>query len=226
MGNPEGSIGIGSDNDWGEFRERTERPPVSLKGEIERMWMDAQDELAREILYKMLLMMDAKDRARRMADYIATADPTDIKTYMREKKLGIMLVCDTYAKQDYKLGPVSIKEGDSLIQLHIPPRTNETKASNPLLADLSESMQLVSDYIDYHGLEPRFLTGCTYQPLVRLAERRYGFNVVNVDVPQEWSEKVRDVFHRFVDPSREPEIGFIYTSLESFQKRFPPRQTA
>lgn len=208
---------------YSSLRVRQERPPQTLKEEIERMYAEAPTELGREILSKILEMMYAKERAQKLAAYIATADPKDITTYYPEKKLGIVLACDTTSPRDYQIGETIIKRGDRLLQLHTPPRLVPTNQKNPLLADLTKSMQLTSDYIQYQGLRPKFVTGCTYEPLVKLAERRYGFNAVRVNVPDEWADRVRTVFHRYVDPSREPEIGFIYATTAEFQGRFPPR---
>lgn len=205
------------------WRARQERPPETLKGEIEQMYAEAPTEMGREILGKILEMMNAKERAQKLASYIATADPKDITTYYPEKKLGIVLACDTTSPKDYQIGDTSIERGDKLLQLHIPPRLAPAGEANPLLTDLTESMQLTSDYIRYQGLRPKFVTGCTYEPLVKVAERRYGFDAVRVNIPDEWSERVRRVFHRYVDSAREPEIGFIYATTEEFQEKFPPR---
>lgn len=205
------------------FERHAERVTQTLTEELERLYSLAETETQREFARKILEMMDAKERARAMARYIATADPKDISTYQAQKKLGILLVCDAISTQDYNLGGVVIRRGDRLLQLHIPPRDEQPESPRQLLADLSESMQLTSDYIKFHGLKPRFITGCTYEPLVTLAERRHGFGATRINIPYEWSDRVRDVFHRYVDPTVEPEIGFIYQSAQDFQERFPPR---
>lgn len=184
--------------------------------------MEAPTELGREIAGKILEMLDAKDRAKKLAAYIATADPKDITTYFPEKKLGILLACDTTSPKTYRIGDTVIEQGDHIMQLHIPPRLVPAGQNNPLLADLTESLQLTSDYMQYQGLNPKFVSGCTYEPLVRIAEKRYGFNAVRVNIPSEWSERVRNVFHRYIDPNREPVIGFIFTTKAQFQGKFPP----
>lgn len=204
-------------------RERQERLPQNLREEVEHMYLEAPTELGKEILGKILEMMNAKDRARQLAAYVATADPKDITTYFPEKKLGILLVCNTISHKTYRIGDTVIESGDRIMQVHIPPRLAPAGQNNPLLADLTESLQLTSDYIAYQGLQPKFVTGCTYEPLVRIAERRYGFDAVRVNIPTEWSERVERIFHRYVDPSREPVVGFIYTTAQDFQGRFPPR---
>lgn len=207
---------------YGSWRERQERPPQNLKEEVERMYLEAPTELGREILGKILGMLNAKDRAKQLAAYVATADPKDITTYFPEKKLGILLVCDTTSPKTYRAGDTVIERGDKIMQVHIPPRTPAGQ-NNPLLTVLTESLQLTSDYIASQGLNPKFVTGCTYEPLVRIAERRYGFDAVRVNIPAEWSERVERVFRRYIDPSREPVVGFIYATTQEFQGRFPPR---
>lgn len=204
-------------------RERQERAPQNLREEIERLYLEAPTELAREILEKMLAMVDAKERAKKLASYIVTADPRDISTYYPEKKLGILLACDTRSPKTYRIGNDVIEVGDPLIQLHIPPRLVPANQHNPVLRDLSESLQLVSDYITFHGLSPKYVTACTYEPIIRLAERRYGLSAVRVHIPAEWSERVERVFHRYIDPDREPVVGFLYATTQQFQQRFPPR---
>lgn len=205
------------------WKARQERPPQNLRDEVERMYVEAPAELEREILGKILEMLDAKERARKLAAYIATADPKDITTYYPEKKLGILLVCDTTSPKTYRIGETVIERGDRILQVHIPPRLTLDNQNNPLLTDLTESLQLTSDYIKHQGLNPKYVTGCTYEPIVRVAERRYGFNAVRVDIPTEWSERVRSVFYRYIDPQREPVIGFLYAAIADFQDRFPPR---
>ncbi|MCL5438977.1 MAG: hypothetical protein M1268_03235 [Patescibacteria group bacterium] len=208
---------------YSSWRERQERPPQNLREEVERMYMEVPTELGREILGKILEMMSAKDRAKKLAAYVATADPKDITTYFPEKKLGILLVCDATSPKTYHVGDTVIERGDRILQVHIPPRLAPAGQNNPLLADLTESLQLTSDYIKYQGLRPKYITGCTYEPLVRIAERRYGFGAVRVNIPTEWSERVERVFHRYVDPDRKPVIGFIYATTKEFQARFPAR---
>ena len=217
-----GSSG-GSLGSFESRRSRQERTPQSLREEVERMYREAPTELGREIAGKILEMLNAKDRAKRLATYIATADPKDITTYFAQKKLGILLVCDTISPKTYRIGDTVIESGDQILQLHIPPRLAPTGQNNPLLADLTESLQLTSDYMQYQELEPKFVTGCTYEPLLRIVERRYGFKAYRVNIPAEWSERVRDVFHRYIDSGREPVIGFLYATSAKFQERFPPR---
>lgn len=208
---------------YSSWREKQERPPQNLREEVERMSFEASTEAGREILRKILEMMYAKDRANQLSAYVVTADPKDITTYFPEKKLGILLVCDTTSPKTYHIGDTVIERGDRIMQLHIPPRLAPAGKNNPLLADLTESLQLTSDYIAYQGLQSKFVTGCTYEPLVSLAEKRYGFDAARVNIPTEWSERVERVFNRYVDPIREPVIGFIYTPIAEFQDRFPPR---
>lgn len=54
-------------------------------------------------------------------------------------------------------------------------------------------------------------------------ERKHGFEAVRVEVPEEMSDRARRVFHHYIDSSREPQIGFFFTSFAKFQKQFPPR---
>src|SRR3989344_624732 len=197
--------------------------PRTLTEEVERAYAVAETESQREFARKILEMMYAKDRARAMAQYIATADPKDISTYRALKKIGILLIHDTVSSQDYELGSVRIRKGDSLLQLHIPPRGEQPDSPRQLLSDLTQSMQMTSDYIRLHGLKPRFVTGCAYEPLVSIAEKRHGFKAVRINIPQEWSTRVADIFHRHVDPNAEPKIGFIYSSTEAFMQKYPPR---
>ena len=160
-----------------------------------------------------------------MPDYYGDPDHqvSSESTYFAQKKLGILLVCDTISPKTYRIGDTVIESGDQILQLHIPPRLAPTGQNNPLLADLTESLQLTSDYMQYQELEPKFVTGCTYEPLLRIVERRYGFKAYRVNIPAEWSERVRDVFHRYIDSGREPVIGFLYATSAKFQERFPPR---
>jgi hypothetical protein len=78
-----GPRGLESYQQW---RTRQEKPPQTLPEEIERMYIEAPTELARKVLEKLLMMMDAKERANQLAHYIATADPKDITTYHAYKK--------------------------------------------------------------------------------------------------------------------------------------------
>ena len=206
---------------YSSFQARQERPPQTLKEEVEKMYLEAPTELGREIMGKILEMMNAKERAKQLASYVATADPKDITTYYPEKKLGIVLACDTVSSQTYREGDTVIQRGDRLLQLHLPPRAS---ASSPrsLLRDVSESLQLTSDYINYHQLSPKFITGCTYEPLVSVIEKRYGFKAARVGIPVEWRDRVERVFHRYVDPNLEPKIGFVWSTLRDFQDRIPP----
>lgn len=207
---------------YGEWRRSQERPSQNIKEELERMYLEASTELAREVIGKLLFMMDAKDRAKNMAQYIVSADPRDITTYLPEKKLGIFLVCDTRSPKTYRVGDRIINQGDQIIQIHIPPRTQPTDKTN-LLTDIKDSLQLTSDYIAEHDLHPTYITGCTYEPLVSVMERRYGLKAYRVNIPVEWRERVASVFQRFVDPTVEPSIAFLCTSLEDFQQRFVPQ---
>ncbi len=208
--------------DYSSWRERQERPPQTLKEEIERMYLEAPTELGREILGKILEMMNAKGRAQKLAKYIATADPKDVTTYHPEKKLGIILVCDTASSQTYRSGDTVINRGDRILQLHVPPRT-ETASQGSLLRDISESLQLTSDYIQFHGLKPKYITGCTYEPLVSVMHKRHGFNVAMIHIPNEWADRVASVFHRYIDQNTDPEIGFVWSTKRAFQNRFAPR---
>lgn len=200
-----------------------QRGTKNLTEEVEHIYKFARTESQREFARKILEMMYAKERAKAMVRYITTADPKDISTYLDIKKIGILLVHDTVSSQDYDLGKVKIKKGDRIIQLHIPPRNEPAESSGRLLADLTESMQLTADYIRLHGLSPEFITGCTYDPLVSVAERRYGFQAERLNIPDEMASRVEAVFRRHVDPEVKPNIGFIYTSAEAFQNRFPQK---
>lgn len=207
---------------YGSWMARNERPPQTLKEEIESLYLEAPTELGREILGKILEMMNAKERAQQLATYMITADPKDISTYYPEKKLGIVLACDTVSSHTYRSGDTVIQRGDRVLQLHLPPRT-KASSQGSLLGDISESLQLVSDYIQRHGLKPEFITGCTYEPLVSVVERRYGFSAARVNIPAEWVDRVTDVFHRYIDPNTDPKIGFIWSTTGDFQNKFPPK---
>lgn len=214
----------GSGGGSSEYRVmRFEKPPQNLHDEIEQLYPYAQTELVRQILEKILSMLDAKERAKRLAQYIATANPRDITTYFPDKYLGIILACDTTSPDTYYLNNTVIHRGDRLIQLHIPPRLTHSNHANPILADLPESIQLVSDYIRYHHLRPDYITGCTYEPLVTIAQRRYGFHTVRVGIPDEWADRISYIFHRFIDSDKDPKIGFIYQTGQEFKVKFPSR---
>ena len=214
--------GGGSFESYSSWQRRQERPPQNLREEVERMYLEAPTELGKEILGKILEMLDAKERFKKLAAYIAAADPKDIKSYYPQKKLGILLVCDTASPFDYKAGKTLIEKGDRIIQLHLPPRNKDQK-NNGLLPDLKESFKLTAQYIKYNNLNPKFITGCSYEPLIKLTERRFGFNAVRVNIPEDWAERIKKVFNRYVDGTKEPEIGFIYQTKENFLSRFLPR---
>lgn len=196
----------------------------SFKEALQHMLTEATDWQSRELLELLLFKIEDKERAVRMATDFATADPTDVKTFRQYKKLGILLACYTPAQQDYSYGDVKIKRGDKLMQIHLPPRQSDDKfGTGSITADIAESLQLTSDYIAQHGLTPTMITGVSYDPIVRIMERRFGLQAVRINIPDDWSNRVREVFHRFVDPNEEPSIGLMYSGLDDFQGRFPPR---
>lgn len=158
-----GGGGFGS---YGSWRERRERPPRNLREEVERMYAEAPNSLAREVLGMILEKLNAKKMREDLARYIVTADPKDITQRRSMKKLGIFLVHDTFSSHTHEVGDTIIKQGDRVLQIHIPPRGKPGDKNNPLLRDIRESLQLTSDYIKFHGLKPRFITGCSYEPLV------------------------------------------------------------
>lgn len=216
----------GSCESYGRRREGREYSQAGFRQELEQMYAEAPDELSREVIEKLFMMMADKEHAQALARYITTADPSDIDTYYAQKKLGTLLICDTTSPKDYKFGDVRIRQGDRLLQIHIPPRQQDGASgfsTGSLQGDIERSLQLTSDYVARHGLQPTMITGCTYDPIVRLMERRFGLNAVRLEIPEEWAGRVRDVFHRFIDPNVEPSIGFLYTPLQDFQGRFPPR---
>ncbi len=134
-----------------------ERPARNLREEIERMIDSAETEAQRELAEKLLFILSAKDRAQSMAHYIATADPKDIATYRSEKKLGIFLVCDVRAPRTHRIGDIVVNQGDSLLQLHVPPKQVKTVK----FGDLADSFHLLSEYIDLHQLNPVLIYGVT-----------------------------------------------------------------
>jgi hypothetical protein len=207
-------------DDWRAKQESPKLPHEAIRDELVELSQESLDPLTREVVEKLILMMDAKDRAYNLAQYIATADPKDITTYYKDKKLGIFLVCDTVAKISYQVGDQEIKAGDRLLEIHIPPIPKREYEAFTLLQEIKESFQLTSEYIAYHQLTPRYIYGCTYDPLVSLLEKRGGFKAVRFNIPEEIEQPVRRVFRHYVDPVREPKIGFIYLQLEDFQQSF------
>ena len=191
-----------------------EDPDILLRDELIRRFEEGGQQI---------LSTNFVDLAREEREYLTTADPKDIATYRTVKKLGILLVVDKNFSKQLSVGNMAINENDRALELHIPPKIG-TKINS--LKDITESLQLVSDYISLHGLKPKYVYGCTYEPIVATAEKRYGFKTIRTGISPAITGNVLREFHEHADPNREPVIGFIYSTLTEFKKRFPPRTQA
>lgn len=152
-----------------------ESPDQTLLGEArfaasEILRNNPEDLLSREIAEKINMKAEVKDRVDEMFSH---AD--DVTVYQEFKKLGVFIVRDAEAGFDYDDSETgfSLRYGDRYLDLHVPPVPEELRSRDAVLA----SLNLIEQYVDEQGLNPKYLMGITYERMARLAERRFGFRV-------------------------------------------------
>lgn len=147
-------------------------------------------EIAAEMARKILRKIEMK---KQLEDLYAGAN--DALEYQEVKMLGIFVVRDAEAEFSYDdpNGDFSIAKGDRYLDLHIPPLSKGARNRETV----EESFSLITNYIDYHDLQPRYLMGVTYPRMAEFAHRRFGFDLSYPgpdSLPEEVVEGVRQVF--------------------------------
>lgn len=158
-----------------------------------------------------------------LTEYLITADPKDIRTYLEMKRLGILLVSNKKSQSDTTFGNIIIHKGDQLLDLHLLPQLSKGNGGNSFVSELRESLYLTSDYIKFHGLKPKYITGCSNIRLVTLAQKVFGATPVWDNIPEEQAQLVRLQYSHSLNTGKKPKVGLFFTTTESFQNRFPPR---
>lgn len=164
-----------------------------------------EDALTREIAKKILAKAEIKDR---VDELFAHAD--DVAVYQELKRLGVFVVRDAVATFDYddEAPGFSIRNGDSYLDLHVPPVPQELRSRQAV----EGSLDLITQYIEAQQLNPKYLMGITYERMARLAERQFGFTVAypNADsLPDGVASGVQRVYEGFTQAGMDgKEIGF------------------
>ena len=132
------------------------------------------DALTHEIAEKILAKAEIKDRVGELATY---AD--DVTVYQELKRLGVFVVRDAISAIDYEdeTTGFSIRKGDRYLDLHVPPVPKELRSRQAV----ETSLDLITQYIKTHQLNPKYIMGITYERMATLAERQFGFTVAYPD---------------------------------------------
>ncbi|MFC1749076.1 hypothetical protein ACFL2V_09750 [Pseudomonadota bacterium] len=210
--------------EWGWRRMNPETPEQNLRElartELARISWEADDELARELAEKGLEKIRIKDQVDDMQRH---ADDITIRQDM--KRLGSIVVVEASSRfnaEDIVPG-LTIQEGDSYLDLHIPPLSDADKSPNAI----KHSFHLLADYIQYHEIDVEHIVGVSYERLARVS-RRWGFDVVEVPLPEDIKRGVENVFRSFRDRVKVDkgmgEILLCYQRTEDFLGRFSGSQ--
>lgn len=179
--------------EWGGSGRIPETPEQSLRelarAELQRISWETTDSLAREIALKGLEKIRIKDKVDVMQRY---AD--DITIRQRMKSLGSVVVVEARSRFDVEgmVPGLSIKKGDPYLDLHVPPLSDTDKTPGAI----TESFRLMANYIQYQEIDCKYIIGVTYERLARVS-RRWGFSVVEVNIPNDIKSGVENVFRNF-----------------------------
>lgn len=175
-----------------------------------------ENAIAREVAEKLFQKAEIKERS---AQLMAGAD--EVGFYQEYKKLGLFVVRDTEAVFDYgdEESGLDLKRGDKILELHVPP----VPAGKRSREEVDRSLALIEEYVDEHGLEPKYLLGVTYERLAKLAKRQFGFSVAyptRDQLPVGLVDGIERVHQNFTDAGAEgrdmgrPVIVFLEAEIE------------
>ena len=173
----------------------------------------------REILRKV----DEKIQLKRDIGAI-TRYKDDITIKQPLKQLGIFMVQHRDSRISYtdESTGLEIRQGDPVVELHIPPVQSEDRT----LSAATASLRQVAAYMDYHNLNPKYVLGVTYERLAS-ASRRQGFTVVETSLPANVTQRVEDVYSRFTDQGKNGKpmgkVMLCYQTGEDFKARYLPQ---
>lgn len=201
-----------------DFEEGSETERLRGLGEIlSDIGMETEDPLTREIAYKFAEKLHFKQQIEAIQQ---GAD--DVDSYQKVKKLGLFLVYHHRMEQTIHSAEndFALEEGDEVLDLHLPPVDKDQRKE--LLQNATKSFQMIAEYIQQHKLQPKYITGITYEALARLAPR-FGFTVKKIELPENLSEPVQRVYEQTERGRNGLPVGdieFIYQDTIKFLERF------
>lgn len=187
-----------------------------IRGEVAEILESTQDELAFEVGIKILEKLDIKDRIEDLQRY--KDDPTIYQTW---KQLGLFIVINrtSYIDWDDEASGFSLKKGEPILDIHLPPVTEEQRT----LPQVTQSLKLIADYIVLHDLTPKYIMGVTFEKLARVS-RRQGFSVLEPQIPEDIQRGVENVYRHFNEAGiNEESMGRIllcYQDTNHFLDRY------
>ena len=198
----------------------SESPNIGLRNiireELTSIRRESINALAVEIAEKGLAKLEIKDTVDRMYQY-----RSDVTIRQPLKFLGSIVVAEGISRLLYKNESIGfqIQKGDPYIDIHIPPLNDKEKK----FVSIADSFEMVADYIKRHGIPGDYLIGITYERLAQ-ASKRYGFTVLDLDLPPELTRGVENVYRKFRERyGQDVDMGKIqlcFQKREDFLNRF------
>jgi hypothetical protein len=152
---------------------------------------DSDGEARRAIAEKILDKAEVKS-----SDLSLDSGNVDsIDNYRELKRLGIFIIRDAVAKFDYEDTETGFKiqEGDSYIDLHLPPVPEESRNKQTV----EDSLRMIAKYIAINEIDAKYVMGVTYEKMARLAEKGYGFHITYPSaksLPERTAKSISEIY--------------------------------
>lgn len=204
-----------------ELKRTPETPEQNLRRELKRNAVEIQNRteygsLAHEVARKISDKLDLKEYIDRMQHH-----RDDVTIRQPLKQLGIFMVKESKTRIDYDdpTTGFSIKPGDEVLDLHMPPVPQDKRT----LSAATRSMALIAEYMQRHDINPQYIVGVTYERLAQVS-RFQGFTVVDIPIPDDVRKRVERVYQKIAEPGlKDKPMGKVmlcYQTREDFMRRF------
>lgn len=148
------------------------------------------DKVKRAIAEKILYKAEIKD-----SDVYLDGGEDSVDNYQELKRLGIFIIRHAVAEFDYEDTQTGFKihEGDSYIDLHLPPVPEESRNKQAV----EDSLRMIAKYIAINKIDAKYVMGVTYEKMARLAEKGYGFHITYPcaeSLPERTAKSISEIY--------------------------------
>lgn len=181
--------------------------------------LSSPDSLTRAIGEKLAMKVRVKSQ---VDDLLDGAD--NIERHQDLKKLGVFVIREEHARFTYEdpESGFSIKEGESFLDIHLPPVPIDRRNRD----SVQSSLEMLAKYMKFHGINPKYILGITYERLGRFAERAFDFNRLDINPGVLPNDVVNGVVKVYEATGRAEEMGppvVIYRDVQGFLDQYSPQ---
>jgi|SRR3989344_4817095 len=187
--------------------------------DIRRYATENSDLLLFELTLKIEEKIDLKDQIDAIWQF-----RDDITVRQRIKKIGMFVIVEQTAQLDWEEpnSDFSLHKDEPYLDIHIPYVNTAGKS----FTNVTESLQQVAQYIQFHNLNPKYILGVTHERLARVS-RRQGFTVIEPTLPENTQASVERYYNSLVERGivQEPigKILLCFQTREDFLNRYVPQ---